>query len=36
MVIHDDTAWYKWDATHKVVTWVTKANADTFETNTEG
>ena len=25
-------AWYKWDATNKVVTWVAKADADEFET----
>jgi len=29
-------AWYKWDATNKKVTWVAKANADTFKTGTDG
>lgn len=29
-------AWYKWDATNKKVTWVAKADADTFKTNSEG
>ena len=29
-------AWYKWDATNKVVTWVAKADADTFKTNDQG
>ena len=29
-------AWYKWDATSKKVTWVDKANADTFKTGTDG
>ena len=29
-------AWYKWDATNKKVTWVAKANADTFKTGADG
>ena len=29
-------AWYKWDATNKKVTWVAKADADTFKTGTDG
>ena len=31
-----DLAWYKWDSTNKVVTWVAKADADTFKTGTDG
>ena len=31
-----DLAWYKWDATNKKVTWVAKADADTFKTGTDG
>lgn len=29
-------AWYKWDTTNNKVTWVAKANADVFETGTDG
>ncbi len=32
----DALAWYKWDATNNKVTWVAKAEADTFTTNTNG
>ncbi len=32
----DAAAWYKWDATNNKVTWVAKAEADTFTTNTNG
>ena len=31
-----DLAWYKWDSTKKVVTWVAKADADEFVTGTDG
>jgi fimbrial isopeptide formation D2 family protein/LPXTG-motif cell wall-anchored protein len=31
-----DLSWYKWDSANKVVTWVAKANADTFTTGDDG